>query len=179
MCRVLVAAGHTPLTSAEARRCGGRSGTRRGVPERPPFRFPESDDANRPVFVSRNLWMRLWIMWITGGEIYTGRFARGVRHGIIDGRNKPGVHPGDRLPGLPADPGDMAGSSIVTSSEIPSVPVQDLPAEFDAAPSAGAGSGAYVSVRDPARCPRSRRRWRRPRHKSNIRWSTPARSPKN
>lgn len=80
-------------------------------------------------------------MWITGGEIYTGRGARGVRHGI-DRRNKPGVHPGDRLPGLPADPGDMAGSSIVTSSEIPSVPVQDLPAEFDAAPSAGAGSGA-------------------------------------
>ncbi|WP_232329208.1 rhodanese-like domain-containing protein [Nocardia violaceofusca] len=30
----------------------------------------------------------------------------------------------------------------MTSSEIPSVPVQDLPAEFDAAPSAGAGSGA-------------------------------------
>ncbi|MCC3316605.1 rhodanese-like domain-containing protein [Nocardia africana] len=30
----------------------------------------------------------------------------------------------------------------MTSSEIPSVPVQDLPAEFDAAPSAAAGSGA-------------------------------------
>ncbi|WP_372465676.1 rhodanese-like domain-containing protein [Nocardia spumae] len=34
----------------------------------------------------------------------------------------------------------------MTSSEIPSVPIQDLPAEFDAVPSAGAGSGAVSAI---------------------------------
>ncbi|MEV5647914.1 rhodanese-like domain-containing protein [Nocardia sp. NPDC052254] len=36
----------------------------------------------------------------------------------------------------------------MTSSEIPSVPVQDLPAEFDAVPAAGAESGAAVILLD-------------------------------
>lgn len=36
----------------------------------------------------------------------------------------------------------------MTSSEIPSVPVPDLPAEFDAAPSAGAESGAAAILLD-------------------------------
>ncbi|AHH14907.1 rhodanese-like domain-containing protein [Nocardia nova SH22a] len=36
----------------------------------------------------------------------------------------------------------------MTSSEIPSVPVQDLPAEFDAAPVAGVESGAAAILLD-------------------------------
>ncbi len=86
-------------------------------------------------------------MWITGVGIFTARFARGVRQ-VMSGRNRPRVGWGDQLPGLPADPGYMAGSSIVTSPEIPSVPVQDLPAEFDAALAAGATSGATAILLD-------------------------------